>query len=189
MAMPAKLTTLQKGKSIGAHKGFVATWNYIVGLVKHFATGKAAGLGVKTTGFVIGTPKIDVEILPGPGISVSCGGDGQPYTIGLEEQTTPEGGVGNGGAWVWDAENQTFLHTWAQVGRAMQHVSPGSSLTDGKYYLSCSMSSLTVTLNHVNAMADVPDSTDSVTNLYVATIEDGEQTDGIFSTPVFYFYE
>ena len=191
MAMPAKLTTLQKGKSIGAHKGLVATWNYIVGLVKHFVTGKAAGLGVKTTGFVIGTPKIDVEILPGPGISVSCGGDGQPYTIGLDGSGPGGGGgTGNGGAWVWDAENQTFLHTWAQVGRTMVHVTPGSNLSDGNYYLSCSLSSLSVTLNRTGSpYADVPDSTDSVTNLYVATIEDGEQTDGIFSTPVFYFYE
>ena len=192
MVMPAKLTTLVQGKSIGAHKGLGATWNYILSLVKHFATGKAAGKGVTTTGFVVGTPKIGVEILPGPGVSVVCGGDGQPYTIGLDGSGNGagEGGSGNGGAWVWDAENKTFLHTWAQVGRKMVHVSPGSSLGDGNYYLSCSMSSLTVTLNHTfDPNADVPDSTDSVTNLYVATIEDGEQTDGIFSTPVFYFYE
>ncbi len=186
MVMPAKLTTLVQGKSIGAHKGLVATWNYILSLVKHFATGKAAGKGVTTTGFVVGTPKIGVEILPGPGVSVVCGGDGQPYTIGLDGSS----GEGNGGAWVWDAVNKTFLHTWAQVGRTMVHVTPDSALDDGNYYLSCSLGSLTLTLEHTSSpYADVPDSTDSVTNLYVATIEEGKQTDGIFSIPVFYFYE
>jgi len=187
MVMPAKLTTLVKGKSIGAHKGLVATWNYILSLVQHFATGKAAGKGVSTTGFVVGTPKISVEILPGPGVSVVCGGDGQPYTIGLDGSGSS--GSGGGGAWVWDAENQTFLHTWAQVGRTMVNVSADDGLGDGKYYVSLSLQSLTATLNQVAVSADVPDSTDAVTNLYVATIEDGKQTDGTYSPPVFYFYE
>jgi len=82
-AKPAKLVALVKGKAIGAHKGFVATWNYICGLVDHFASGKAAGKGVKTSGFVVGTPKIEVEIIGKDGVKATCGGPGMPYVITL----------------------------------------------------------------------------------------------------------
>ena len=91
--MPAKVVTLQSGKSIGAHKGFVATWNWLCSLLKQFATGKAAGKGLKSTGFVVGTPRMDVEIVGKGGVKATCGGPGMPYVISL----TGSGGSGGGG--------------------------------------------------------------------------------------------
>jgi len=82
MPRPARFTYLVKGKALGAaiHAGLVATWGYICDCVRFLSPGR----GVKIDGMMQGRPKIGVEILPGPGIDVACGGDGMPYTISAE---------------------------------------------------------------------------------------------------------
>lgn len=86
---PAQVRYLESGKSLGAavHKGWAATWNWILSFVVGFTGGK----GCKLENADKGHPRLDVLIEAGPGCSVTGGEDGQPYVISCE------GGGGGGG--------------------------------------------------------------------------------------------
>lgn len=78
-AQPPQIRYLQEGKLIGAksHRGFVATWNWVLSWVFSFF----AGRGVTLSGARLGRPRIDVEIQAGDGVDVFCLGAGQPWVI------------------------------------------------------------------------------------------------------------
>ena len=78
---PAQVRYVQGGKSLGAamHKGWAATWNWVLSWIVHFAGGK----GCKIVNGEKGHPRIDVLIAQGDGIEVTGGGDGEAYTISL----------------------------------------------------------------------------------------------------------
>lgn len=86
---PAQVRYLESGKSLGAavHKGWAATWNWVLSFVVGFTGGK----GCKLENADKGHPRLDVLIEAGPGCSVTGGEDGQPYVISCD------GGGGGGG--------------------------------------------------------------------------------------------
>lgn len=86
---PAQIRYLNPGKALGAamHKGWAATWNWVLSFVAHFSGGK----GCKLENASNGHPRLDVLIEGGDGVDVTCGGDGQPYVISIAD-----GGDGDG---------------------------------------------------------------------------------------------
>lgn len=88
---PPQIRYLTAGKALGAavHKGFAATWNWLLAWVNFFKAGK----GLKLSNMASGHPRIDVLIEGADGIDVTCAGDGQAYVIGFAGQ----GSEGDGG--------------------------------------------------------------------------------------------
>ena len=86
---PPQIRYLSEGKAVGAksHKGFVATWNWLLSCIFHLKGGR----GVSVRGKWQGAPVIDCQIVAGDGIDVTCAGDGAPYVI------SSKGGGGSGG--------------------------------------------------------------------------------------------
>ena len=86
---PAQIRYLNPGKALGAamHKGWAATWNWVLSFVAHFSGGK----GCKLENASNGHPRLDVLIESGDGVDVTCAGDGQPYVISIAD-----GGDGDG---------------------------------------------------------------------------------------------
>lgn len=76
---PPQIRYLSEGKAVGAksHKGFVATWNWLLSCIFHLK----GGSGVSVRGKWRGAPVIDCQIVAGDGIDVTCVGDGAPYVI------------------------------------------------------------------------------------------------------------
>ena len=91
---PAQIRYLVEGKALGAklHRGWVATWNWVLSFVNHLKGGK----GVTVKDKAGGHPVIEALIESGPGIEVTCGGDGQPYVIGLANDSVDDAN-GSGG--------------------------------------------------------------------------------------------
>lgn len=89
---PPQIRYATPGKSLGAslHKGWAATWNWVLSCINHFTPGK----GLKLSGQSSGHPKLDVLIEGGNGVEVTCGGDRHAYVIGLADKST--GGSGGG---------------------------------------------------------------------------------------------
>lgn len=91
---PAQIRYLVEGKALGAklHRGWVATWNWVLSFVNHLKGGKGVTVKDKTGGH----PVIEALIEGGTGIEVTCGGDGQPYVIGLANDSVDDAN-GSGG--------------------------------------------------------------------------------------------
>ena len=85
---PAQIRYLVEGKALGAklHRGWVATWNWVLSFVNHLKGGK----GVTVKDKAGGHPVIETLIEGGTGIEVTCGGDGQPYVIGLANDSVDD---------------------------------------------------------------------------------------------------
>lgn len=99
---PPQIRYLTEGKAIGAdsHKGFAATWNWLLAWVNFFKAGK--GLKLSDTGS--GHPRLDVQIEGGEGIEVTCSGDGQSYVINSLGSSTGGGGGGSRFHFAYSAE-------------------------------------------------------------------------------------
>ena len=80
---PPQIRYVTAGKALGAsiHKGWAATWNWVLSWVHHFAAGK----GLKLSNPSSGRPKLDVLIRGSDGVVVKCAGDRKPYVIGLDD--------------------------------------------------------------------------------------------------------
>lgn len=80
---PPQIRYVTEGKSLGAgiHRGWAATWNWLLSWVHHFTPGK----GLKMKDASKGSPQIDVLIEGQDGINVKCAGPRQPYVIGLAD--------------------------------------------------------------------------------------------------------
>jgi hypothetical protein len=93
---PAQVRYLESGKSLGAavHKGWAATWNWILS----FVVGFTGGRGCKLENADNGHPRLDVLIEAGDGCSVTGGEDGKPYVISLIGGGGEGGGDGGGEA-------------------------------------------------------------------------------------------
>lgn len=78
---PPQIRYLTEGKALGAsiHKGFVATWNWLLSCVNFFK----GGLGLRVSSKGNGHPVADVLIEGGEGIDVTCAGAGEPYIVAL----------------------------------------------------------------------------------------------------------
>ena len=100
---PPQIRYVTAGKSLGAkiHRGWAATWNWVLSWVHHLKAGK----GLKLSGSASGHPKLDVLIEGADGVDVRCAGDGNAYVIGL--QSGAGGGSGGGGN-VDDVEGETY---------------------------------------------------------------------------------
>ena len=89
---PPQIRYVTEGKSLGAslHKGWAATWNWLLSFVHFFKAGK----GLKLKGASAGHPQLDVLIEGQDGVRVTCAGNGQPYVVGLDEDafTEPDDG-------------------------------------------------------------------------------------------------
>lgn len=85
---PAQIRYLVEGKAIGAtlHRGWAVTWNWVLSFVHHLKGGK----GVTVKDKAGGHPVIETLIEGGTGIEVTCGGDGQPYVIGLANDSVDD---------------------------------------------------------------------------------------------------
>ena len=85
---PAQIRYLVEGKALGAtlHRGWVATWNWVLSFVHHLKGGKGVTVKDKTGGH----PVVEALIEAGTGIEVTCGGDGQPYVIGLANDSVDD---------------------------------------------------------------------------------------------------
>ena len=92
---PAQIRYLTEGKALGAaiHKGFAATWNWVLSFVNTFKGGN----GCKIVNANSGNPRVDVLIESGDGIEVTCAGSGQPYVISLSGGDSGGGDSGGGG--------------------------------------------------------------------------------------------
>ena len=86
-AVPPQIRYLQDGKALGAksHRGFVATWNWLLSCLFHLK----GGTGVSIRNKWRGVPVIDCKIIGGDGVDVSCAGDGAPYVISMDGEGTP----------------------------------------------------------------------------------------------------
>lgn len=78
---PAQICTLKKGKFVGGQAGFADTFNWVASCAANVTGGR--GCAVKNV--EAGHPEVDVQIQPGDGVNVQCGGPGQPYYISLVE--------------------------------------------------------------------------------------------------------
>ena len=80
---PPQIRYATPGKSLGAsvHKGWAATWNWVLSWVHHFTPGK----GLKMKDASKGSPQLDVLIEGQDGVVVKCAGPRHPYVIGLDE--------------------------------------------------------------------------------------------------------
>ena len=100
-ARPPQIVSVTAGKSLGAaiHKGWAATWNWMLSWVNHFTAGNGCTLENAETGH----PRLDVLITPGEGIEVSGGGKGQAYVI----SATGGGGSGDGDSTSLTGDDET----------------------------------------------------------------------------------
>lgn len=127
---PPQVRYLSEGKAIGAksHKGFVATWNWLLSWVWAFRGGR----GVTVKGARQGRPVIDVDIQPGEGVDVQCAGDGAPYVISAS---------GGGGEVTFTGTDSTYTDagdsfTFASASNSNVVVTAsGTTLTIGVYYI------------------------------------------------------
>lgn len=103
---PPQIRYVTAGKSLGAkiHRGWAATWNWVLSWVHHFK----AGMGLKLSGSASGHPKLDVLIEGADGVDVRCAGDGNAYVIGLESGAGGGSGGSGGGGNVDDVEGETY---------------------------------------------------------------------------------
>lgn len=76
---PAQIVYIKEGKAPGAaiHKGWAATWNWVLSWVNHLIGGKGCKIENRNSGH----PRVDVLIEGGDGIDVTCDGSGKPYVI------------------------------------------------------------------------------------------------------------
>lgn len=76
---PAQIRFLTEGKALGAavHKGWAATWNWVLSWVNHLKGGRGVTVKNRHSGY----PVVEALIEAGDGIDVTCGGDGQPWVI------------------------------------------------------------------------------------------------------------
>lgn len=80
---PPQIRYVTEGKSLGAkiHKGWGATWNWLLSWVHHFTPGR----GLKLKDASKGKPQLDVLIEGRDGLEVKCAGPRHPYVIGLAD--------------------------------------------------------------------------------------------------------
>ncbi len=92
---PAQIRYLVEGKALGAalHKGWAATWNWVLSFVHHLKGGRGIVVKDKSGGH----PVIETLIEAGTGIEVNCAGDGQPYVIGLANDSVDDANGSGGG--------------------------------------------------------------------------------------------
>lgn len=102
---PAQIRFLTEGKALGAaiHKGFVATWNWLLSWVNHIKGGK----GIMLKNRHSGNPVIEALVEGGEGVLVTCAGEGQPYVISLSD-TGGGGGDDSGGGEEEDPDDPDY---------------------------------------------------------------------------------
>ena len=132
---PPQIRYVTPGKSLGAsiHKGWAATWNWVLSWVHHFTPGK----GLKLSGASSGHPKLDVLIEGGPGVDVTCAGDRNAYVIGLTGETPASGGgdvvfTGTDTSQTDAGDDFTFA---AASNSNVEVTCSGSTITIGVYYV------------------------------------------------------
>lgn len=155
---PPQIRYLTAGKALGAalHKGFAATWNWVLSCVNFLKAGK----GLKLTGTGTGHPRLDVLIEGGDGVDVKCDGDGKPYVIRLVDDGGGGGDDSGGG--------QYFPEITA------------TPLPDGTHIFVDGADIATIPNGHTPTITAKKE--DKTTTLYaddveLCTIEDGEDAD------------
>ena len=180
---PGQIRYLTEGKAVGAktHKGFVATWNWVLSWIYNFKVGP----GLQLTGERAGKPRLSLTLTNEDGAPIDDGGEETPYeTVGEGGGTTGsfayKGGVIGPGA--------------VMVGRQAYLVNENGfdvSTTGGHdYRVKVSFTpggteSLAITVEQGDGF-EAPSSMTSYFPLY--TIEDGVVTAdyrGTFVVPVF----
>ena len=158
---PAQIIYVKEGKALGAaiHKGWAATWNWVLSWVNHITGGKGCKIENKHSG----NPRVDVLIEGGDGIEVTCDGSGKPYKISYVGGS----GGGDGGG---DDDPETPDYPSAPVITA-------EDLPDGTHIYADGVDIATIPHGHtpqITASKSGKTTTISVDGVPLCTIEDGE---------------
>lgn len=170
MARPRILQQLTRGRLLTGRNfpWFVATWNWLTRYVDNLQ-GDADGRNEE--GYIT----LDRSDPDNPVIRFR-----------IDKLQNPTGKINVALPWTYDP-----LHGWLnpkiQVGANTRFAVSNTSATgDGAYYVDVDFSSATPTASVVRDPASSPG--DDVFRVYVGTVYNGEQTDGIYSMPVCYHY-